>query len=148
MKPAKIDFDRDHPPATLDDFCGSWLVHRSDAMMVKKGSRLIIRPDGEEARFDLYESVLDGEPKLANQQARFENGKLLFTSLAGNPEQQWLCQASLFFVEEDFGGGEPPGTRKFLSCIDIYGDPENAGVWGAEQDGSATGGGPVTSRTS
>jgi len=117
-------------PPRLDDFYGRWLINRSDAVNLPKGAVLVIEEDPSSrdgAKFSLrLHQMLAGED--LSGPATFQDGYLIFTCNL-QERRSWFCQTTVSLVEQ---GGQ---KAKFLFGIDLFGDPENAGVWGAEQDG-------------
>lgn len=125
---SKMSSTRTAGPPKLDDFRGRWLITRADAVNLPKGALIEITPTAErEAAFQLTFQHWVGAEPLAGT-AQFHQGYLHFL-LKDEKKRAWFFQATVALVEQ---AGE---TTKFLYGIDLFGDPENAGVWGAEQDG-------------
>jgi hypothetical protein len=128
--PAIVRSTRSVRPPTLADFLGQWLVNRSDALNLPKGAVVGIERTGNSehvARFWMrFNHLFPGE--TMSGEAKYKDGYLTFRS---DTESYgvWFVQATVAIVVQN------DKESRFLFGIDIFGDPQNAGVWGAEQDG-------------
>ncbi len=109
----------------IDEFLGTWIVKVSDTRVIRKGDRLQIAPSGSTNQVSLVWTATTGQ-ELQGSGIFEEDLDIIKTSGVTLRGESMEGQLSLF--------AKAQSQYRAIYGVTVVGDPEEAGVWGAESE--------------